>query len=125
VPEPQSYALRFQERALRDIDAAYVRLAELSSADIADRWLDELRDTIATLAETPRRFPIAPERFSREIRQILFRRSGSRITHRIMFTITGEGNDASDSPTVTILHVRHGAAKPLTRPETRQLENLE
>lgn len=120
--EPRGYALRFQERALRDIDAAFVRLAELTSDEIADEWRDGLREAIAGLAASPRRHPLAPERFRREVRHLLYQRPGSRVTYRVLFTVTGEEEGASEGPTVTILHLRHGAAKPLTRAEARQVE---
>src|SRR5258706_13313746 len=72
--EVQVYVLRLQERAIRDITAAFVRLAELVSLKVADEWREGLRSTIAGLATHPRRFPLAPEAFKREVRPLLFRR---------------------------------------------------
>ena len=89
--KPASFALRLHERAFRDINAAHARFAELVSSAIADEWRDGLRDAIASLATNPHRCPLAPERFRREVRQLVYRRHGSRTAYRILFTIGGEG----------------------------------
>lgn len=117
-----AYVLRFQERALRDIDVAFVRLAELSGENIADAWRDGLREAIAGLAQNPRRCPRAPERFRREVCQLVYRRTPGGPAHRILFTITGEEPGSPDAPTVTILHIRHGARRPITGREAGEIE---
>ena len=111
---PIAYVLRLHERAVRDINAAYVRLAELVSPDVADQWQDGLQGAIASLATKPRRCPLVPERFTREVRQLLYRRHGSQTAYRILFTITGEQAQSPDPPTVTILHIRHASARAIT-----------
>lgn len=121
-PEPTHYALRVHERALRDIDAARLRFTELVSEAVADEWLDGLRTAIADLAGNPRRYARVPERFRREVRHLVYRRLGSRVAYRVLFTITGEQEGSPEAPTVTILHVRHGAARPITRAEAREIE---
>ena len=120
--QPLTYALRLHERAVRDINAAFVRFSELGSFDVADQWRDELREAISSLATNPRRCPLAPERFRREVRQLVYRRRGSRTAYRILFTITGEQAESEDAPTVTILHIRHASARPIPRSRTREIE---
>src|SRR5436853_3180747 len=86
--EQYVYALRLQERAIRDITAAYVRMADLISLKVANEWRDGLRDAIAGLATNPRRYPRVPEKFKREVRHLIFRRTGSKAAYRVLFAIT-------------------------------------
>lgn len=123
--EPAVYALRLQELAVRNITAAYVRMAELVSPEIADEWRDGLLRDIAGLATYPRRHPLVAEKFKREVRHFVYSRPKSQTAYRVLFTITGEQQSSFDPPTVTILHVRHGATRPITRVEARQIEMLE
>ena len=108
--EPVVYALRLQELAARDITAAYVRMAELVSVEIAEEWRDGLRNAIAGVATNLRRFPLVTEDFKREVRHLVYRRPGSKTAYRVLFTITGEVQPFPDPPTVTVLHVRHAAS---------------
>ena len=123
--ESRTFAIRLQERAVRDIIAAYLRMEQLVSLTVANGWRDGLRTTIAGLATNPRRYPIAREQFKREVRNLLYRRAGSKMAYRVLFTITGEEQQAPDPPTVTILHVRHAAARHITRVQARQIESEE
>jgi len=121
-PERPRYSVRLQERALRDVDAAFVGLAEFASEAIAHAWRAGLSEVVSGLAENPRRHPRVPEHFLREVRQALYRRPGSRVAYRILFTLTGEEADALEGPTVTVFHVRHASARSITRTEARELE---
>ncbi len=123
--EYRVYAIRLQERAIRDVTAAYVRMEELVSLKSADDWRDGLKISIAGLATSPRRYPLAPERFHREVRQILYRRGGSKTTYRILYNIALEETQAPEPPTVTVIHVRHAAMRPITRAQARQIESKE
>jgi hypothetical protein len=51
--EPVRYAVRFNERAARDLEAAYVRFGELSSEAIANEWRDGFLDATARRAFAP------------------------------------------------------------------------
>ncbi len=116
---PPPYALRFSHRALADIDAAYARFVELTEQSIADDWKDSLFDAIARLATNPVRSIIPEaERFQQEVRQILYRRSGSRVAYHVLFTV--QVSDL-DGPIVNIITVRHGAARPITRSEAKAI----
>lgn len=119
---PRIYAVRFTGRALRDITAAHTRFIELTGEEVADEWEAGLYDAAATLATTPRR-PFAPEnaRFRQEVRQILYRRRPGAVAYRVLFTIREQTE--FDPPTVFVMHVRHGAARPVTRAEAREIES--
>ena len=121
LPQP-AYDVRLSERAQRDIDFATVHFAETASVQIAISWRDGLIEFLESLCTFPRRFPVAPERFQVEIRQALYRRQKSRVAYRILFQITGEDETANQTPTVRILHIRHAAARPITRKEARAIE---
>ncbi len=119
------FAVRIGERALRDIDVAYVRFAEIASEEIAHEWRVNLLDAIAGLATLPRRFPLASEPFRHETRQMVYRRANHSAAYRVFYGMRGEQADAQDAPTVIILPVRHSAARPLTRREIRAIEAQE
>lgn len=123
--EPLRYVVRLREYASRDLNAAVLHFAQTASGAIAMEWLEGFRTEIATLATMPRRCPRVPERFHIEARQLLYRRGKSSVAYRILFTITGEEPDSLDPPTVAILHIRHGATKPLTRAQIREIEAAE
>ena len=116
-----TYAIRFRRRALTDIQEAMVRLSEVVNPDHAIAWYSGLQDTLATLATLPERCPIAGEKrfFRDEVRVHPYRYSPGGATYRIFFTIVEADEDA---PSVYILHVRHGARKPMTRAEARKIE---
>jgi plasmid stabilization system protein ParE len=69
------------------------------------RWFAALQDAIASLAEFPRRCPLAPENvaFPFEVRHLLYGRKPH--IYRILFTI--------EQHTVYVLHIRHGRRQPL------------
>ena len=118
---PSPYALRLSRRALADIDAAYLRFVDLIGQPLADDWKDGIFDFIARLATTPGR-QLIPEssRFRQEVRQVIYRRPGSRVAYRVLFTI--HVSDL-DGPVVSIVTVRHGAARPITRSEAKAIES--
>lgn len=117
------YAIRITEHARRDIDAATIHFADTASPEIAVAWREELYTVIASLATFPRRCPFPPEQFRREVRQMQYRRTGSQVTYRVLFRIDGEEVASLDPPTVIILHIRHGSARPLTRTQIRVIES--
>ena len=116
------YAVRLNPRARADVDAAHDRLAELAGDTVADEWQNGLFAALALLARLPRRQPVAPENrhFQREVRQLVYRRQPGSVAYRVLFTIIPSTED--DPPFVYVLHVRHGAASPITRTQARQME---
>ncbi|WP_309707649.1 type II toxin-antitoxin system RelE/ParE family toxin [Armatimonas sp.] len=127
--EPKTYAIRPTERATRDVEAALSWLSEHdgteedptpeASVRQALAWFDAYEATRATLANFPSRCPLVPERahFSQETRHLIFRRSPDATPWRILFSI----EDRDDGPVVWIRHVRHGARRPLTPKEAREI----
>ena len=89
----------------QDADAILEWLLTHEAGDTGLRWFLALEDAIASLAEFPRRCPLAPENaaFPFEVRQLLYGRAPH--VYRILFTIEGE--------TVYVLHIRHGRRAPL------------
>jgi plasmid stabilization system protein ParE len=120
-PPPVVYALRIGARAERDVIEATVRFSELSGDEVAREWQRGLFVVLAALADNPRRFPVAPEssRFSEEARQYVYRRTGSSVAYRLLYFVQDTG---TDGPTVTLIHVRHGSARPISRAEARAIE---
>lgn len=116
-----SYAIRIMPHAERDIEAHLVHLAETSGADYGLGWYDGLVGALTQLSLHPRRYPMISEnpRFRNEVRQFLYRYTLHGSTWRVLFIVQ---EPAEDAPTVSILHVRHSAQRPITRAEARQIE---
>jgi len=103
-----AFHVELSERAQRDIVAAYDYMAaEVPQAAIDFRY--GLQDRIDFLEVFPERCGLAPEDPYRNetIRQTFYKR------YRILFIVRGE--------TVHVVHVRHGARRPMSRNETRDL----
>ena len=94
--------------AQRDITEARLWLAE-REPEAADRWFDDIYDTIGSLEISPERCPLAPESkaLRTEIREVFHGRRQHK--YRILFTVTGYE--------VHVLHVRHGARLALGETE--------
>ena len=94
------YRVVIQPPAIQDLEGAYRWIAR-DAPGRAATWLDGALRVIETLDSFPARCPLAPEddAFEQEIRQLLYG------DYRILFTI--------DRDTVRVLHVRHGARRPL------------
>jgi len=122
-PLPAVYALRIMPRAEQDILAAVRYMADAAGETAAQEWQEELFAAVSSLGTLPRRCALAREErvFSREVRQIVFRRGANTAAYRILFRIADGGLEAS---TVFILHVRHGAQAPLTEAEASTIENI-
>jgi plasmid stabilization system protein ParE len=90
--------------AERDGEAILDWLLSEHAGDTGLRWFAALHDAIASLAELPRRCPLAPENdvFPFEVRQLLYGRKPN--VYRILFTI--------EDQTVYVLHIRHGRRQP-------------
>src|SRR5215470_8396514 len=90
--------------AQHDIAEAHRWLAE-RDVKAADRWFNDLYDTIGSLELFPERCPLAPESkfFDHEIREIFHGRRQHK--YRILFTVAAQE--------VHILHIRHSARQLL------------
>lgn len=84
----------------RELEDAYHYIASDNPAAAA-KWYNGCLAAMRSLGEFPNRCPLAPENdeFAEEIRHLIFG------NYRILFTICGDE--------VHVLHVRHGARKPI------------
>ena len=89
-----------QPSARRELGDAFRWIARRSPGR-ARSWREGVSQAILSLADFPRRCSLAPENddFDIEVRQRLYG------DYRILFAIEGD--------VVSILHVRHGARRPL------------
>lgn len=103
------YHIEISSVAESEADGAFLNLSQVVSLEKATQWYAGLLRAIASLAQMPRRCPLARENnyFSQEIRQLVYGRG--RNSYRILFTTLVE----SDKATVRILHVRHAAQQTL------------
>lgn len=94
ISELKKYAVRLHRQAAADIEDAYSQIASFSGTNHADDWQDSLRDVLVSLATLSRRYSLAGE----------------------------IAEDDQDGQLIHILHIRHGARKPMTRAEARKIE---
>lgn len=89
----------------QDGDAILDWLLSHQAGDAGIRWFLDLQNAIASLAEFPKRCPLAPESaiFPFEVRHLFYGHSPH--VYRILFTIEGD--------VVFVLHIRHGSRQPL------------
>lgn len=123
-PAPLVFALRIMPRAEQDILAAARYMAASAGEAAAQEWQEGLFAAIASLATLPYRCALAREErlFLREVRQYLFREAAGGAAYRVLFRVADGGPDA---PTISILHVRHGAQAAIMRAEARDIEDAE
>jgi plasmid stabilization system protein ParE len=103
-----TYTVIVQPPARRDMEAAYRYIHERAPRT-AEHWFAGLEKAIASLDMFPNRCGIASEsrEFDETIRQLLYgKRKG---IYRVLFVVRDD--------TVRILHVRHGARRPMSRDE--------
>ena len=107
-----SYIVEFTDVADMEVQEILVWMIGVSP-EKAGKWQDGLEKAVDSLSEFPRRCPLAPENsaFHVEVRQLLYEK------YRILYILVDADGDGEDD-TVRILHVRHGARKPLLPDET-------
>lgn len=103
-----SWELRISSEAERCIEEQmqwYEEDERHGGADLANRWLDTLENTLAKLTKNPRRYGFAPEngRWHSElrIRQFKFLPWKSKPGWRVLFVLE------EDTHELTVLQVRH------------------
>ena len=106
-----TYRVEISSVAEAEADQAFLWMAQQISQDAAKRWYQGLLQAIGSLAEMPKRCPLAPENstFSLEVRQLLYGKGRSK--YRVIFAII----ENTDNPAVRILHIRHSAKRKLDR----------
>lgn len=103
------YQIEISSVAEAEADQAFLWLSRNTSLAKARQWYAGLLTTIDSLAEMPKRCPLAREneQFTLEIRQLLYGKG--RNAYQILFTIL----ENQATPAVRILHIRHTAQKSL------------
>ena len=121
MSDPETHAVRLHRLASDDIDEVQARLTASVGEAYAEEWHEGLLSVLATLATYPERCVLARENrlFRNDVHMYPFRHRGSSVTHRILYEIVV---DDMEAPYVHVIHVRHGARKPMTRAEARKIE---
>jgi toxin ParE1/3/4 len=97
-----AYRVELTARADRNLRALYRNIHAEDSAQ-ARAWFNGLERAVLSLDEHPSRCPPTPE--DATLRHLLY--GAKPDTYRIIFTIDDR------SHVVTVLHIRHGARKPI------------
>jgi len=99
-----TFQVEITDAALRELDAAFRWLEEQAPTGAA-RWRESMLKAAATLADKPKRCPLAPESslHPAELRHLIV--GNRRSAYRLLFEIRGR--------TVVILRVRHSAQELL------------
>jgi toxin ParE1/3/4 len=99
-----TYRVELTDRARRDLERLY-RAINAASSERARVWFNGLEAAVLSLDAHPARCPVTPE--DPALRHRLYGRKGH--VYRVIYAI--------DVPrrVVTVLHVRHGARRPLPR----------
>jgi len=97
------HSIEITAQAQANADAAYAWMMKNISPAYAEQWYQELFRQIETLTQNPSRCARAPEsdKFTEEIRELIYGKRRSRNKYRIIFTIRKN--------TVVILYIHHSA----------------
>lgn len=104
------YQVELTNRAARDLGLLYEEKHAAESSGAA-RWLNGLEQALDSLADHPRRCPLAPEskNLKRQLRNLLY---GNRPhIYRIIYEIDDRRR------IVWVLHIRHGARRQSKAPD--------
>ena len=103
-----TFRVEVTPQAEQDADTILEWLLSQDAGETGLRWFLRLREAIDSLAEMPKRCPLAPENASVpfEMRQLLYGRKPH--FYRILFTIEHE--------VVYVLRIRHGRRHHLDEP---------
>lgn len=102
-----AYRVDLTTRAERDLRRIY-RAVDAAESGAAQAWFQGLEAAVLSLDENPARSPATPE--NGRLRHLLY--GHGRHVYRVIYAIDERGR------TVTVLHIRHGARRPL--PERRE-----
>lgn len=98
-----AYRVNLTDRAARDLRRLYRQIDGGGSAT-ASAWFTGLEAAILNLGEHPARCPTIPER--KDLRHLLY--GSDRYIYRVIFRID------ETRQRVVVLHIRHGARRPLS-----------
>jgi len=121
---PTAGVIRFTEKANANLEAGWEHFARTAGEEVADAWREGLEAEIARLSLMPNSLPIAAEnhRFTATVRSLLYRRTPRGPAYRVLFILK---MPPDESPTVSIINIRHGAQEPITKKEAREMESAE
>jgi plasmid stabilization system protein ParE len=103
-----AYRVELTNRASRDLRLVFLSI-RAGESEAAARWFNGIERAIETLGEFPYRCAEAPEsRRGRVIRQLLY--GNQPHIYRILFRVVAKDR------VVFVVHIRHGARLPATRP---------
>ena len=123
------YAIRLRPFAVRSVIAAVVHVSDTSGKEgsdatkYAEGFHAGLQDALATLATLPNRFPVATEAAKMAappVRVMPYSYRAGGPVWRILYRVYEA--DENDAAHVEIVAIRHGAQKPLTRSEGRDID---
>jgi toxin ParE1/3/4 len=97
-----AYVVRTTLRAEQDLHSIFLYI-QADSSPAANKWFNGLVDAIQTLAQHPLRSPKIPE--NRNLRHLLY--GNKPHIYRILYSVD------LHTQTVTIIHIRHHARKPI------------
>jgi toxin ParE1/3/4 len=100
-----TYRVELTARASRNLRRIFRHINAESSRQ-AFAWFNELEVAILSLDQHPERSPVTPE--DRALRHLLFGKKPN--VYRVIFAIDQRAR------VVRVLHIRHGARRPLPRP---------
>lgn len=115
--EPTRYVVRVTLWARNEVDQAQLAIEALSGLEASLDWEQGFWESVETLRIMPYR-AVAREtvRFPFEVRQLVYRRTGSSYAHRILYTIQETSQWGS---AVFVIHVRHGSRDDISAMEAR------
>ncbi|MES2464214.1 MAG: hypothetical protein V4671_26930 [Armatimonadota bacterium] len=116
------YAIRYAPRAVQDIEKEHERLALLAGDSLADDWEIGLSRAVGTLARLPTIHAVIAEQklFGKgRIHELLYQRSSTSAKYRVLFIVR---KNELDAPFVRLLHIRHGARRPITQVEAAEIK---
>jgi len=111
-----SYHVEFTDVADMEVEAIFLWIMG-RPLERAERWQDGLEKAVQSLEDLPNRCALVPGASTpeRQVRQLLY---GG---YRLLFTLLDTNGDG-DLDTVRILHVRHGAQKPILYGDSEEAE---
>ena len=122
--QPETWVIRFTEKAFASLKAAQQHITRTAGEEIGYAWREGMEAEIMRLSRMPESLPAASEnhRFVATVRSLLCRRTPRGPASRVLFILR---RPPEESSTVTIINIRHGAQKPITKKETREIEEAE
>jgi plasmid stabilization system protein ParE len=100
-----TFHVELTAQAEQDADGVLEWLSAQHAGETGIRWFTALENAMASLAEFPKRCPLAPENrtFPFEVRHLLYGHKPH--IYRILFTVS--------ATKVYVLHIRHGRRQPI------------